>query len=67
VDTNDLTQILVVIVGTVGSIVVLLFLLAAIEPPTTRFRFHGGGQMTPADRSMPRLAPEVHADVAGEQ
>ena len=39
VDTaNDLSQILLVIVGTVGSIGALLFLLAAIEPQTTRSR-----------------------------
>jgi len=39
VDTaNDLSHILLVIMGTVGSIVALLFLLAAVEPPTTKSR-----------------------------
>ena len=66
VDTaNDLSQILFVVLGTVGSIVTLLFLLAAIEPQTTKFRFQAGGP-TRAARPEPRVVPEVHSDRAGE-
>lgn len=43
VDTaNDLSQIMLVILGTVGCIVALLFLLAAIEPPATKSRHASG-------------------------
>jgi hypothetical protein len=49
VDTaNDLSQILLVILGTLGCIVALLFLLAAIEPPATKSRHASGtGRIAP--------------------